>query len=217
MKAQRPSAERTGAFCGQQGSLLRYIYAFSQCLGVTLPNPELLSSRWKPPLPEQSRAKQGLCLGLKLHVPAHLPGMSLGAFLVPPQQGTWGQITLTSIFTHTHAGTAFGKHHNIPCSSGLWETHSKVLQLFSVPTTNRGQLHFPRSCVPSRCLQLICQQSMVLYVLIEVYSSNLPMSVSYLDLITMSGFSCVLSIMASHRCALRTKFLLMDGSAYIRD
>lgn len=173
--------------------------------------------RWKPLLPEQSRAKQGLCLGLKLHIPAHLPGMSVRAFLVPPQQGTWGQITLTSNFTHTHSGTAFGKHHNIPCSSGLWETHSKVLQLFSVPTTNQGQLHFPRSCVPSRCLQLICQQSMVLYVLIEVYSSNLPMSVSYLDLITMSGFSCVLSSMASHRCALRTKFLLMDGSAYIRD
>lgn len=99
--------------------------------------------RWKPPLPEQSRAKQGLCLGLKLHVPAHLPGMSLGAFLVPPQQGTWGQITLTSIFTHTHAGTAFGKHHNIPCSSGLWETHSKVLQLFLFQQQIGGSSTFP--------------------------------------------------------------------------
>lgn len=72
--------------------------------------------RWKPLLPEQSRAKQGLCLGLKLHVPAHLPGMSLGAFLVPPQQGTWGQITLTSTLvqplgstTTSPAALDFGK------------------------------------------------------------------------------------------------------------
>lgn len=222
MKAQRPSAERTGAFCGQQGSLLRHIYAFSQCLGVILPNPELLSShRWllaletSTPRAEQSQA--GAVLGIK----APRPGSP-----------SWDE---SRCFSGTSPAGNMGTDHfdlhlySHPRWYSLWEAPQHPLQLWtlgnplqsaptlSVPATNRGQLHFPRSCVPSRCLQLICQQSMVLYVLIEVYSSNLPMSVSYLDLITMSGFSCVLSIMASHRCALRTKFLLMDGSAYIRD
>lgn len=35
--------------------------------------------------------------------------------------------------------------------------------------------------------------------------------------VCLSAFSYMLSSMASHRCTLRTKFLLMDGSACIRD
>lgn len=60
---------------------------------------------------------------------------------------------------------------------------------------------------------VICQQSVMLSILREVYLSNLATRVPYLELITMSGFSSV----ASHLCTLWTKFLPMDVSIYIRD
>lgn len=64
---------------------------------------------------------------------------------------------------------------------------------------------------------VICQQSMMLSILIEVYLSNLATRVPYLELITMSGFSYMYSSVASHLCTLWTKFLPMDVSIYIRD
>lgn len=152
MKAQRPSAERTGAFCSQK---FTKIYAFSQCPRVTLPNPELLSFLRQLLALETStsRAEQsqaGAVLGIKavvhnkLHVSAHLSGMRLHAFLAPPQKGSLRQITLTPSFTHPHVGKAFGKHHNNLCSAGLWETHSKVLLLFLFQQQTWGSSIFPQ-------------------------------------------------------------------------
>lgn len=58
---------------------------------------------------------------------------------------------------------------------------------------------------------------MMLYILIEVYLSDLSTSASYLELITTSGFSDVYSGTARYPCALWTKFLSVDVSAYIRN
>lgn len=58
---------------------------------------------------------------------------------------------------------------------------------------------------------------MLLYILIEVYLSNLATRASYLELITMSGFSYMYNSMSSYPCILWTKFLSVDGSTYTGD
>lgn len=87
----------------------------------------------------------------------------------------------------------------------------------SVSGAGLKTLYFPSAPVPSCCCQLICQQSMMLYTLIEVYLSDLAARVSYLELITMSGFSDVYSSTARYPCTLWTKCLSVVVSAYIRN
>lgn len=74
---------------------------------------------------------------------------------------------------------------------------SKELGL-SVWGADLKMLCFPSAQAPSCCRQFICQRSMMLYSLIDVYLSNLARRASYLELITMSGFSYVYSSMASY-------------------
>lgn len=92
---------------------------------------------------------------------------------------------LTHSFDPTH--TCIGKHH----SGILLRAGYPGASAASVSGADLNSLSFPSAHELSRCLQLICQQSIMLYILIEVYLSNLATRASSLELITMSGFSYV--------------------------
>lgn len=114
-----------------------------------------------------------------------------------------GRLVLTHSYNLSHTCIGFGKlltgflwnltfRNSLPMRAGTCELQPEIWRNFLFPKP----MH--------HCCQLICHQSAMLYILIDVYLPNLATRTPYLELILTSELSYVYGCEASDPCTLGT-------------